>query len=806
MFQFFMNPWLLISLAGIGLPIVAHLLSRRRYDVVEWAAMQFLNPSKKTRRRVKLEELLLLLLRIGLISLIALSVTRPWLPGGWLSGYYSAGSRTVVIVIDGSNSMSRTDGVNSMHQNAMRRASEFLRTLGADDNVALIDARDQPRTVIESPLRDMKLVEQEIRKLPPPGGACGMLAALEKSLAILGRSSASAREVVVFTDRQGKSWKSDNEAEWTRFDDLIKFPSVRPHVWSVDVAPQLGPVVRNVSVGRIELSREMTVPDFPVRLKVSIHNESNTEAQIPLRLLLDGQPLAGKLQSPTVPAHGESVVEFDHAFRADGTHILSVEADMSDDAIGVDNISHAAIHVAKSLEVLLVNGTPSAQPSDRDSFFAELAFAPPEGKPPWVKAKVVEAADLGPDDFRSVSAAIFCNVGKISPDVALALKDFVAAGNGLIITCGTKTTPESFQASFADSGLLPQLQVVRTREAPPPAEQIIRVAPLSIQSGWLDRFRSDPARSFLKATFDTWCLTKISPVVKSTATAASPTAAVAKSSIAAPGANGKRTTPVAAADAISTSAPLILANLSTGDPLLLESRCGDGFVLVMTSSLDRSWNDLPTRSDFVPFLHEAVFYVASSRSHRNVDFGEPLIARLQRKILNDTKPESDAAQPGGIESTLEPVDDTATFVVPGGVTTEIPITALGSDAVRRSPKQSEANVVFFDTFIPGVYSMAKQASEEFPEQHDGFVVNYDHSEDDLTQLDGDDKARLATNDRIRFASSLDDLAKRMYGDESITELWAVLLTLFLLFLILELFLTRRAIRKGYGNDGLISSP
>ena len=460
MFQFFMNPWLLISLAGIGLPIVAHLLSRRRYDVVEWAAMQFLNPSKKTRRRVKLEELLLLLLRIGLISLIALAVTRPWLPGGWLSGYYSAGSRTVVIVIDGSNSMSRTDGVNSMHQNAMRRASEFLRTLGADDNVAFIDARDQPRTVIESPLRDMKIVEEEIRRLPPPGGACGMLTALEKAIAIVGRSSSSAREVVVFTDRQRKSWKSDNEAEWTRFDDLIKFPSVRPHVWAVDVAPQLGPVVRNVSVWRLELSREMTVPDFPVRLKVSIHNESNTEAQIPLRLLLDGQPLAGKLQSPTVPPHGESVVEFDHALRADGTHILSVEADMSDDAIAVDNISHAAIHVAKSLEVLLVNGTPSAQPSDRDSFFAELAFAPPEGKPPWVKAKVIEAADLTPDDFRSVSAAIFCNVGTISPDVALALKDFVADGNGLIITCGTKTSPETFQASFGESGLLPQLQIV----------------------------------------------------------------------------------------------------------------------------------------------------------------------------------------------------------------------------------------------------------------------------------------------------------------------------------------------------------
>lgn len=798
-----MNPWLLISLAGIGLPIAAHLLSRRRYDVVEWAAMQFLNPSKKTRRRLKLEELLLLLLRISLIALIVLSVTRPWLPGGWLSGYYSAGSRTVVLVIDGSNSMSRTDGVNSMHQNAMRRANEFLRTLGTDDNVALIDARDEPRAVIESPLRDLTMVEQEIRRLPPPGGACGMLSALEKAIAILGRSSASAREVVVFTDRQAISWKSKNEAEWLRFDDLIRFPSVRPHVWVIDVAPQLGPVTRNVSVGRIELSREMTVPDFPVRLQVAIHNESNTEGQVPLRLLLDGQPLAGKLQSPSIPAHGDAIIEFNHALRAEGTHVLSVEAEMPDDAIAVDNVSHVAILVTESLDVLLVNGTPAALPAERDSFFAELAFAPPEGKPPWVKTRLVEAVDLTPADFETVSAAIFCNVGMISPDVAAALGEFVAAGNGLIIACGPHTTPESFQACFGKSGLLPQIQIVRTREAPPQAEQIIRVAPLSLQPGWLDRFRSDPARSFLKATFDAWCLTRIGPAAQQTA---------AGENVAGVGTNAIRSTfgsNAAMSGAVNTpltSTPLVLATLSTGDPLLLESRCGDGFVLVLTTTMDRTWNDLPTRSDFVPFLHEAVFHVASSRSHRNVDFGEPLIARLRPNITAIPVPATADSDKAELRSVAEPADAFVTFVAPGGTTFEVRVAGEDAHLEGRTSGRLDASAVFTNTFAPGVYTMSMKADPAVPEQVDAFVVNYDHSEDNLTQLTDDDKARLVTNDRIRFSSSLADLAKRMYGDESVAELWAVLLSLFLLLLVAELFLTRRAIRKGYGNDAFILPP
>jgi hypothetical protein len=790
MFQFLLNPSMLLGLAGISLPVIAHLLSRRRFDVVEWGAMQFLNPSRKTRRRLKLEELLLLLLRIGLIILIVLAVTRPIIPSGWFSGYHSAGARTVVIVIDGSNSMSRTDGVNSVHQHAMRRAAEFLQSLGPDDNVALIDARDQPRSVIESPLRDIHAVTEQIKKLPPPGGACDTLAAIEKAIGILGRSSSSAREIVVFSDRQAQGWRSSNDAEWARIDEMLKFPAVRPQVWVVDVTSHLSPVDRNISVGRIELSREMSVPDFPVRLRVAIRNDSSQEIQVPVRLLLNNQALAGKIQNPLIPPQSETMLEFDYAIRPEGTHVLSVEAEATDDAIPLDNVSHAAVHVTSSLSVLLINGTASAIPSDRDTFFLELAFAPPEGRTPWVSARAVESSDLKAVDFHATAVAVCCNVNTMSAKAASALAAFVSEGNGAIIACGPDMTPESFQQCFGDSGLLQQLQLVRTREAPPQSEEQIRVAPLSIQPGWLDRFRSDPARSFLKSTFSAWSLTK--PASKEPHKTA-------------PAENTQR--PIAAkADAtrnllVSTaSAPIMLAQLSTGDPLILEARHGNGVVLLMTSTLDRTWNDLPTRSDFVPFLYEAVFHVASARSHRNVLFAEPLLVRLPTD-----------SQPPNSQPTDRPSDRAPA---------KTPDAAAKAEAVRRptvsftSPdntvtpasitEDSSAFAVFADTFAPGVYRVSATDPNRRPTE-DAFVVNYDHSEDQLAPLTPDDKARLATKDRVRFSSSLEELKKRMYGDESITELWAILMIVFLLFLIAELLLTRRTIRKGYGGESLAAT-
>ena len=61
----FLQIAMLAGLAAISLPVLAHLISRRRFDIVNWGAMQFLQLGRKTRRRIRLEEWLLMLLRMG---------------------------------------------------------------------------------------------------------------------------------------------------------------------------------------------------------------------------------------------------------------------------------------------------------------------------------------------------------------------------------------------------------------------------------------------------------------------------------------------------------------------------------------------------------------------------------------------------------------------------------------------------------------------------------------------------------------------------------------------------------------------
>src|SRR5436190_6137830 len=75
----FVSPgFFLAGAALIALPIVIHILNRRRYKIVQWAAMEYLLAAmKKNRRRLKFEQWLLLATRCLLLALLGLALARP---------------------------------------------------------------------------------------------------------------------------------------------------------------------------------------------------------------------------------------------------------------------------------------------------------------------------------------------------------------------------------------------------------------------------------------------------------------------------------------------------------------------------------------------------------------------------------------------------------------------------------------------------------------------------------------------------------------------------------------------------------
>src|SRR6516165_7095754 len=108
----FLSPLLIWGTLLGAIPLIIHLLNRRRFRRVEWAPMHYLRLTiQRNRRRIQLEELLLLLLRIALPVLLFLYLARPVLNPTGLERWLGTGGRSSqVVLVDDSLSMGYAAG------------------------------------------------------------------------------------------------------------------------------------------------------------------------------------------------------------------------------------------------------------------------------------------------------------------------------------------------------------------------------------------------------------------------------------------------------------------------------------------------------------------------------------------------------------------------------------------------------------------------------------------------------------------------------------------------------------------------
>src|SRR6516165_2842224 len=124
----FLSPLLAWGMLLGVIPIIIHLLNRRRFRRVEWAPMRYLKLTiQRNRRRIQLEQLLLLLLRIALPVLLFFFLARPVLNPTGLEQWLGSGGRTSqVVLIDDSLSMGYAAGEAPAFQRALQVGAAVL--------------------------------------------------------------------------------------------------------------------------------------------------------------------------------------------------------------------------------------------------------------------------------------------------------------------------------------------------------------------------------------------------------------------------------------------------------------------------------------------------------------------------------------------------------------------------------------------------------------------------------------------------------------------------------------------------------
>ncbi len=278
----FLQPILLIALPLVALPILIHLINRRRHRTIAWGAMMFLLDAKRmTRGMARLRHWLIMAMRMLAMAALIFAVARPLASGRW--GVALGGAPdTTIILLDRSASMQQQDvqSGESKRTAALRKLSQLLQTVGRTGRVVLIENGDNKALPIDS--------DDALLQLPATAAtdtASDIPGLLQTALEYVLANQTGRTDIWICSDMRASDWKSE-DGRWAGLREGFEpLEGVRFYILSYpDKAPQ------NVTVwvdsARVAVMEEST----QLILDVTVQRPSGSSGhlEVPLEFVING--------------------------------------------------------------------------------------------------------------------------------------------------------------------------------------------------------------------------------------------------------------------------------------------------------------------------------------------------------------------------------------------------------------------------------------------------------------------------------------------------------------------------------------
>jgi hypothetical protein len=616
----FLNPFMLFGAGAVAVPIIIHLLNRRRFQRVVWAAMRFVKVStEKNQRRMLVEDMILLAIRCLMLALLALAVARPAMRTS-THDVFGQSKVTAVIVLDNSASMGVSDGVQTRFEKARKIAEQAVDALPSGSAAAVILASDVAKEVIKEPTHDLNLARRTVREAPLSDRPTDLFPAIEKALETLKGRSAIRKEIYLVTDGQLAGWRQLGDIQKTlkQAKEQTGEQQVSSHIVLVSDNEE-----RNLGVSGLVLSSGLAPLNRPLRFEAQVANYGKQEAKdIKVALLVDGAS-ADEVTIPSIPPGGSRSVPLNTRLKTEGWH--NVSARIPADRFPGDDTRTLAVRAIREIRVLMVDGEPGSEPRESETFFLGHALVPvpaDEAEQYYVKTSIIAPADMAGTRFDDFDSLVLANVPEFSADTATALENFVKRGGGLLIFPGAKVNATFYNSQLATARKLLPATFGEQRGDAAQEDKFLTFQTKGydhpIVALWNDNAAGTLASARFFRTFELNLL-------------AAPTAGAGEKA-------GKRENEKGAASTnalASLAAPKAILRFSDGSIAMAERALGLGRVVMFASSADTAWNDLAVRPAFVPLLHRTLgTLIQRHEEGANVRVGAQFARRLTADLLH----------------------------------------------------------------------------------------------------------------------------------------------------------------------------
>jgi hypothetical protein len=594
----FLSPWMLAGAAAVGIPIALHFFYKARYQRLPWAAMDFLKEAiEQTSRRLKFQEWILLALRCLVILLLALALARP---GRDTAGGGRGEAVDAVLVFDTSYSMGADDGDGKTRLDRAKEAAlGVIESLPPKSTVQIVLCGDRAENVGPKSRGNLDQARQLVPTVQTTGLSSDFLPGFAAAQAAVDSGTAPVKEVYLFSDLQKLGFERQQGALRDKCDELRAKTNL--------VFVRCGKEDRKVTnVAVTDVTAVGTIPHTHTRVPfvVSVKNTGSTVAKgIKVGLELAGKPVQDVKQSDDIEPGQVMPVTLTGSLEEAGPQVLTVR--VSGDNLPGDNRFDRVILVRDAIRVLLVDGNPNpGMPVESASHFVRTALTPvaqDRTEEYFVRPAVAAATEVGPGMLANFDVVYLLNApaasaadprGGLPADFVARLREFVAAGGGLVIGGGDQVIPADYNRVLGSGGvgLLPFDLNGDPDNATVTAPFV--PAPESVEvPSFLAPFKERPFSDALRGV----TATKMHPLTTD-----------------GPGASGGR----------------VLVRTGDGKPFVASRVVGEGEVVFVATTLDERWSNFPGRASdaFVPFTQFLLAHLTARKVPGGTrTAGEPLV-------------------------------------------------------------------------------------------------------------------------------------------------------------------------------------
>ncbi len=577
----FLNASFLYYLPLLGLPVLIHLISRKKRKLIDFPSLKFLKTAYMKRvKYIKLNEMLLLIVRMLIAAFLILAFSRFC---AFMPDPAPATGLKYAVIIDDSYSLQYAAGGVKMIDRLKKDASEFVMKFKHSPEFMLIRTSDHS---VNSKFLAQEAAAAEINSLK----TSSVPRSLANTMTALVKSERYKEFAAVFVFSDFIAADSGDAAKLSAL--LAADQTIRqgPRVEVFNIGPADAAELsknKNLSIFSVTLPEEKIIAGKTFQIKGIVKNHSIYPATAEISLWQD-ESLIDQIQ---VRADSRSEAEFTmkHSFANFGQH--SMRLSLQQDAVLEDNDFNFVLNPISSLYVMMLYKDNEKRSETGDFKFVSTALNPlnsislKDGL--VIQPVLVNTAFQAPADFSNYDAVVVSGLDALDESVAARLEKFVREGGGVLILPPQDINHKNFSRSFA------RISPVIFNEAAAPI-----AAPNEASFfGFTDVAYDHPVFSLFKnkasGDIEKPKFFRIIPVDEK--------------AIAAPGSSS------------------ILARFERSVPALIERRVGKGVSIIFTGFLDSVNSNISASPLFVPFIHQIIHYINKNR-----------LSNKRPLVINDT--------------------------------------------------------------------------------------------------------------------------------------------------------------------------